>query len=642
MSSEDTTSKVDEMYGRVLLGRYRVVRPIALGRTGEVYLARAEEAAGAARPVAIKRIVPGLHIEPACIERFVQQAQILSRLRDPGIVDVLEIAEERGAYLVALEYMHGYDLGQWQRYLLHRGKRIPSDIAIQILVNVLDALHRVHIRKSPGGINLQIIHRNISPSNIMLSVEGRAKLTDFALDRTAGKIPGAGRVDDVPQGALSYTAPEILSGREGSVQSDIFSCGVVLHELLFGNNVFRAADSAEIIRLLRELEPDSIHGVRDDAPDDIDEIIGKALAKLPVDRYLTARQFAFALRTAQTFGEQDTTGKLAARFGEDFGKEMAGFLGVDTLQQRDLAWRTRPLPRAVRRHGEKPGLKRVRPVAASGRIDAPAAEIELDIPIVEDIPNETAASTDGLADQTAGASFSRLGEAPVAGAYALLRKPRIWYVIAAILGVAGVVVAILTNSGPQPESKSQGQQFVMVQKPVQEIAGGEQEKPATGAQGATDQKAVDEAKQEAGEEAENETKEESAAEEQPSTVGESATTPAESAEVARPAIVKKPGVTKDRTTNLRAVTRAFRRREATVQNCFRRHAVELKGKPKINILFLVNRSGRVEDAKVSPEGIANTALGKCIHNVAASTRFPRQAEQISFRIPVTAQRVKSR
>src|SRR6478672_10877314 len=149
---------------------------------------------------------------------------------------------------MVLEYVRGYHLGQWSRYLKLKQRTIPFDILLQIIIDVLDALHHAHNLTHPDGTPMRIVHRDVSPSNIMLDEDGRARLLDFGVARMRG-----GAIDYQTQvrgfvGKFTYTAPEIFEGGEASPQSDLYACAVVLHETLYGQNVFKGDNQAETMQ----------------------------------------------------------------------------------------------------------------------------------------------------------------------------------------------------------------------------------------------------------------------------------------------------------------------------------------------------------------------------------------------------------
>src|ERR1041385_1794729 len=152
------TVRANDMTGTMILGRYRIVRPLARGGMGIVFLARTEGAAGFARPVVIKRVVPDLAGDETAAQSFAREARILSNLQHPNIVNVIDFDEEDGAYVMVLEYVHGYNVGQWHRYMLDAGRKLPVDHAIYIVTQVLDALEYAHTFARADGTPMQIVH----------------------------------------------------------------------------------------------------------------------------------------------------------------------------------------------------------------------------------------------------------------------------------------------------------------------------------------------------------------------------------------------------------------------------------------------------------------------------------------------------
>src|SRR4051794_4453575 len=163
MTTQQLRVPTDHVLGRVLLGRYRVVRELAKGGMGVVYLARAEGAVGFVKPVVIKLVLPEHASDDRFLAMFVREAQILAHLRHPSVVDVLEFGEQDGAYVMVLEYVRGYHLGQWSRYLKLKQRQIPIEILLQIIIDVLDALHHAHDTTHPDGTSMRIVHRDVSP-----------------------------------------------------------------------------------------------------------------------------------------------------------------------------------------------------------------------------------------------------------------------------------------------------------------------------------------------------------------------------------------------------------------------------------------------------------------------------------------------
>src|SRR5947209_14846010 len=173
----------DELIGRVVLGRYRIVRMLAQGGMGVIYLARSEGAAGFVRPIVVKRILSDLISDESIVNHFKREARIMSNLRHPGIVSVIDFGQEARSYLMVLDYVHGFHAGRWQKFVRTTRGPFPAELAVQIVLAVLDALHYAHTLADADGRVLGIVHRDVSPSNVLLEVDGHVKLADFGIAR---------------------------------------------------------------------------------------------------------------------------------------------------------------------------------------------------------------------------------------------------------------------------------------------------------------------------------------------------------------------------------------------------------------------------------------------------------------------------
>ncbi|HEX6244608.1 MAG TPA: serine/threonine-protein kinase, partial [Polyangiales bacterium] len=280
------------LIGQVLLGRYRVVRELAKGGMGVVYLARSEGAVGFVKPVVIKLVLPEHAEDRRFLGMFAREAQILAHLRHPSIATVLEFGEQDGAYVMVLEYVRGYHLGQWTRYLRLKGRKVPADVALQLTLDVLDALHHAHAMAHPDGTSMQIVHRDVSPSNILLDEDGRARLLDFGVARMRGHDVNYQTQVKGFVGKLMYSAPEVFTDGESTPRSDSYACAVVLHELLLGKNTFRGENQARTLHNVLSMMPEPLEPLRADVPRGLDAVLQRALAKAPGDRYASAREFA--------------------------------------------------------------------------------------------------------------------------------------------------------------------------------------------------------------------------------------------------------------------------------------------------------------------------------------------------------------
>ncbi len=345
----------DALIGRIVLGRYRIVHRLAAGGMGVIYLARSEGAKGFVKPVVIKRILPHLVGDEALTGMFAREARIMSNLSHPGIVGILDFAEEDGAYLMVLEYVHGFHLGRWHRWVRHTRGLFPIEPAIHIAICVLDAVHYAHRLSGPGGAPLGIVHRDISAGNVLIDTEGRIKLTDFGIARMRTDKTSASDKQAL-KGTFSYMAPELLRMVEPGPKSDLYSCAVLLHELLTGKNEFHAPDLASTAWSVLEHVPSAVEKVRPEVPAGLGDILRKALSKAPEDRYEDASQFAEELRRVRGLPADHAARMLAEAAARDFNDpQMAAYLRSTDLETLDRAWRE-----PQKRRSSTPSLKSVR------------------------------------------------------------------------------------------------------------------------------------------------------------------------------------------------------------------------------------------------------------------------------------------
>jgi serine/threonine protein kinase len=339
----------DPFVGRKVLGRYRILRSIGRGGMGLIYLARVEGAAHFVKPAVVKRAAPDLLAkEPSLLQIMGREARIMSHLNHPSIVRVIDFAEEDGAYLLVLDYVSGFHLGQWHRFMRGSGRSFPIDLGIHIVCRVLDALHYAHTTRGPDGASLGIVHRDVSPGNVLLDVDGSIKLADFGIARMHSDQTETTSQPSLLKGKFAYMAPELLSRAAPSPSTDLYAAAVVLHELLMGKNELRVPDSVEatVARIVQHV-PSRVSEMRPDAPAGLDEVLARALSKDPQARHRDAAELAAALRELQQASEDELERHLSATVAVDFRDPlMASTLGVPDLASLDRAWRE-PAPEAI-------------------------------------------------------------------------------------------------------------------------------------------------------------------------------------------------------------------------------------------------------------------------------------------------------
>ncbi|MDB4975813.1 MAG: serine/threonine protein kinase [Myxococcaceae bacterium] len=266
----------------------------------KVYRAVIRGAAGFQRSVALKRIREQLTANTEFVRMFIEEARVCSELDHGNIVQVHDFGVDREGYFLVLEWVDGVHLGQCMDVLAKRSEALPWRHAVAIAAQVLAGLSAAHQRVDGEGQPAPIIHRDVTPQNILLSVNGVAKLTDFGLARAMDRASMTG--PDVVKGKLSYLAPELVFGQPASVESDIYSLGIVLWEMLAGERLFWGESASERVRKVREADIPSLARLRPTLPAQLVAIVNKALEYNPTLRYPSAEAMHDALMLS--LGEQ--------------------------------------------------------------------------------------------------------------------------------------------------------------------------------------------------------------------------------------------------------------------------------------------------------------------------------------------------
>ncbi|MGB5812203.1 MAG: protein kinase [Polyangiales bacterium] len=280
------------MAGRQL-GRYEILTQLASGGMASVYIARAQGVAGFERLVAIKVLHPHLAYEQEFISMFLDEARLAARIRHMNVVPTLDISDSPGdGYFLVMEYIEGDHLGALLGRSAKNGERLSRPFVCRVLVDTLQGLGAAHRLTDENGKDLKLVHRDVSPHNILVGTDGIARLTDFGVAKADVRMAStrAGQF----KGKLSYMAPEQASSADTDQRSDLFSVGIILWESLTGRRLFKGdSNAATLNKLLNdEIVPPSTLWA-DLEP--FDEIVMKALSRDPVGRFQTADEFAEAL-----------------------------------------------------------------------------------------------------------------------------------------------------------------------------------------------------------------------------------------------------------------------------------------------------------------------------------------------------------
>jgi len=597
----DTSSRA--VLGSVVLGRYRIVAPLARGGMGIIYLGRLEGAAGFSKPVVIKTVIPEGNDSKGIVQLFVREARILSNLEHPSIVGVLDFGEAGADYVMVLEYVHGFHLGAWSRFVRHTRGSMKVAHAVEVLLPILDALDFAHALKRPDGTPLGIVHRDISPANILIDNQGHVKLHDFGIARMADDEFKT--QDGTFRGTLSYTAPETLQGIPASPRSDLYGCAAVLYQLLSGKNPFKGDSPSETLHRVLKHVPPPLHTVREEVDANLSAIVARALDKNPDARFASAADFAEALRGARTWPETRAIHDLAITIQSDFNsQEMAEYLEVEPLAARDKAWR------AVA--GVKASLSSIPPPPDA---DDPALRPSVTIrhkvaprdpqATIHALPSRAllAMAREGQAEADERASEvarAVVGPEPATQASSAPAKTKLPLILAGV-GLIALLGGLAVFFGFRASREEAAPRFLLIEKQVG-VPTASQAPPTPSASGPL--------------------------EGTPPTAAAEVTGGVPSPNVKASAVSPGPG----------GLSGAFQHQQGRVASCFRANPDDVGSAPQLSIRFKIDGSGQVQSAELSPPGISQSALGGCILGVARSTRFPGNGSAVTFVVPITAVR----
>jgi serine/threonine protein kinase len=269
-------------------GPYRLLQKIAVGGMAEVFKAKRAGVEGFEKVVAVKRILPHLSDNKEFVEMFIDEAKMVAGLAHPNIVQISDLGKIDKSYYIAMEYVHGRDLRTILRRAKERGLRLPLDLTVLIVSKVCSALEFAHRKKDERGRPMLIVHRDISPQNILISFEGEVKLTDFGIAKAATKarITDAGAL----RGKLLYMSPEQAWGKPMDRRSDVFSLGIVFYEMITDQKPFLGSSEMSILEMVRECRIAPPSDVNPRIPERLEKVVMTALDREPDHRYQDASQ----------------------------------------------------------------------------------------------------------------------------------------------------------------------------------------------------------------------------------------------------------------------------------------------------------------------------------------------------------------
>jgi len=313
--------------GRQRVDRYELMGEIASGGMATVYLARLTGMGGFQRFVAMKRLHPHLASEKEFVEMFLDEARIAARIHHPNVVPILEVGASSVGYYLVMEYIEGDTLARMLARAASSGKKLPVSIALRVAIDMLSGLHAAHELHDDQNMPVNLVHRDVSPQNVLVGQDGIARITDFGVARAASRLT-ATRVGQL-KGKIAYMAPEQAAGSEDlDRRADVFSSGIVIWEALAQKRLFKAEnEAATLSRVIAEPVP-LLFQIAPQVSKEVSGVVMRALDRDADKRFASCAAFADALEAAAALKDKVASPReLAAYVAEVMGQEIA--------QQRD-------------------------------------------------------------------------------------------------------------------------------------------------------------------------------------------------------------------------------------------------------------------------------------------------------------------
>lgn len=273
--------------------RYRVIEKIDMGGMAEIYRARAVSLEGIEKEVAIKRVLPQLTKNRKFVAMFLDEARLSMHLNHAHIVQIFDVGRAEGTYFIVMEFVDGYNLRRIFQQAVDTNQPVPVEISAFIMSRVCEGLAHAHEKRDTEGKPLNIVHRDVSPPNILVSRSGEVKLTDFGLAKAASHLESTD--PGVVKGKFSYLSPEATEGQPLDHRADIFAVGIVLFELLTNRRLFLGKSDVETIDMVRQADIPSVSRLNPKVPARLESIVNRALARDPRKRFPSAGEMGNAL-----------------------------------------------------------------------------------------------------------------------------------------------------------------------------------------------------------------------------------------------------------------------------------------------------------------------------------------------------------
>ena len=565
------------------LGRYEIVRRLAIGGMAEIYLARMSGPAGFAKHVVLKRILPDHAANAEFVRMFHNEARYAATLDHPNIAHVYDLGEEQGLHYYTMEYLHGDDCRALVRAAATRRRPLPLEAALAIVIGACNGCHFAHEMTGEDGRPLGLVHRDISPSNVVVTYAGAVKIVDFGIAKATALEDKT--ATGATKGKLSYMAPEQGRSQPVDRRADVYALGVLLYELTTLRRAFVGEVDAQILWAVMTGDWARPSAVMADYPPALEAIVVRAMAVDREQRYGTARELQQAI---ESFAREAGLSPSSSGLGEllealvgprlepwrtvesrsptaqPSASESVDDMGMD-FASTDPAQPTDPDPRAF-----------------ASYVPARAVDRGLEpTPTPMATPSSSPIAGQRVEPEPSAARSLPSGQRPGSG-----RGP---WILAGVLALGGA-----TAVGYVLWSSTRKDEPVVVAVAERGSAVLETTDAAVAADG-----------------------------------------PIDTAVAMAPAIDA--GAGKRRPVKPAAddpLSQAFKRRSAAVDACFKTHPTTLDATSKVSVRFAIDAAGVPTDVQMVPPELTRTPLGACVLDVARGVRFPAQPGPLAFSIPL--------
>lgn len=291
----------------LVVGRYAIFDRIAAGGMASVHVGRLVGEGGFARTVAVKRLHPQFALDPEFVAMFLDEARLAARIRHPNVVATVDIVASEGEPLLVMEYVDGESLSSLLRATIENKARVPIEIVAGVMAQALAGLHAAHEAKNDLGEPLGLVHRDVSPQNVLVGTDGVARVLDFGVAKALGKLHTTR--EGQLKGKLGYLAPEQVAGHAVTRRTDVFAAAVVLWEALAGRRLFSAESEGRVLQRIMDGDVQAPSAYAPDIPAALDAVVLRGLSKQPADRFDSALEMAEAIEHASAVAAARSIGQ---------------------------------------------------------------------------------------------------------------------------------------------------------------------------------------------------------------------------------------------------------------------------------------------------------------------------------------------